>query len=328
MEDTARLNYDAQLTAILKIWVINLLMNIVTLGIYSFWGKTKLRKYIIGSLSFLGDRFEYIGTGKELFKGFLKFLLILLPIYCLASGVELYVLTTLGDDILKSPALVLAYSIAIKFLYLLGTLVLLHIGSYFSWRYRISRITWRGIRGRLTGSAVHFTLLVLWRTILNFLTLGVVIPYSDIKIRQYIWQNTYLGSSKVKFDCQPSKLMWNHITTMLLFIPTLGLSRFWYRATLARHINGSISLNNITLQGTQTGGSMLRLFSGNLLIMILTLGLGGALVAHRQMKYLADNTIIAGKLDTSSISQSIEQLGKSGEGIETMLGEHDFGLSM
>ncbi len=47
------------------IQLINLLLTIVTLGIYSFWGKTKVRGYLWSQTEFEGDRFAYHGTGKE-----------------------------------------------------------------------------------------------------------------------------------------------------------------------------------------------------------------------------------------------------------------------
>lgn len=47
------------------------LLTFVTLGIYRFWGKTRIRKYIWSSTVGDGDAFEYTGTGLEKFLGFL-----------------------------------------------------------------------------------------------------------------------------------------------------------------------------------------------------------------------------------------------------------------
>ena len=47
------------------------LLTLVTLGIYRFWGKTRIRKYIWSSTVGDGDAFEYTGTGLEKFLGFL-----------------------------------------------------------------------------------------------------------------------------------------------------------------------------------------------------------------------------------------------------------------
>jgi uncharacterized membrane protein YjgN (DUF898 family) len=43
------LEYDGKISSYYKIWIINIIFSILTLGIYSFWGKTKLRKYSASS---------------------------------------------------------------------------------------------------------------------------------------------------------------------------------------------------------------------------------------------------------------------------------------
>ena len=76
-----KIQYDGKTRKIFRIWLKNIMFTFMTLGIYSFWGKTNLRKYVYGLFSLDGDRFEYAGTGGELFKGFLKTLPILVIIF-------------------------------------------------------------------------------------------------------------------------------------------------------------------------------------------------------------------------------------------------------
>ena len=52
-------------------------LTIVTLGIYRFWARTRLRRYIWSSIRPGGDSFEYTGTGLEKFLGFLIALVVL-----------------------------------------------------------------------------------------------------------------------------------------------------------------------------------------------------------------------------------------------------------
>ena len=49
----------------------NGLLNIVTLTLYRFWGKTEVRRRVWQGVRLNGDAFEYTGRGKELFIGFL-----------------------------------------------------------------------------------------------------------------------------------------------------------------------------------------------------------------------------------------------------------------
>src|SRR5262249_52995178 len=66
------------------IHVINALLTIITLGIYYFWAKTRVRRYLTSQTEIEGDRFAYHGTPRELLFGALKALLVFgLPILVL-----------------------------------------------------------------------------------------------------------------------------------------------------------------------------------------------------------------------------------------------------
>ena len=65
------LGYDGRAGEVGKIALSNSLLGLVTLGIYRFWAKTRLRRYLWSHVSMEGDRFEYTGRGIELFIGFL-----------------------------------------------------------------------------------------------------------------------------------------------------------------------------------------------------------------------------------------------------------------
>lgn len=78
MRPTHELQYDGKTGQVYKIWIVTILLSIVTLGIYRFWGKTRMRRYMTAGMMLAGDRFEYTGTGGELFKGFIKALFFLL----------------------------------------------------------------------------------------------------------------------------------------------------------------------------------------------------------------------------------------------------------
>src|SRR5579862_8314606 len=65
--------------AFFGLFYLNLLLTVLTLGIYRFWAKTKMRRLVWRHVIVAGEGFEYTGTGKELLIGFLKALLVLFP---------------------------------------------------------------------------------------------------------------------------------------------------------------------------------------------------------------------------------------------------------
>jgi uncharacterized membrane protein YjgN (DUF898 family) len=69
--------YDGKLGELYGIFLSNLLWTLLTLTVFRFWAKTRMRRYLWSRTSLNGDRFEYTGTGGELFVGFM----IVMPIY-------------------------------------------------------------------------------------------------------------------------------------------------------------------------------------------------------------------------------------------------------
>ena len=54
-----------------KIWIVNILLTIITLGFYYPWAKVRNRRYFYANSTLSDRNFEYHATGKQLFIGFL-----------------------------------------------------------------------------------------------------------------------------------------------------------------------------------------------------------------------------------------------------------------
>jgi len=54
-----------------KIWIVNVLLTIITLGLYYPWAKVRNRRYFYANSTLADRSFEYHATGKQLFIGFL-----------------------------------------------------------------------------------------------------------------------------------------------------------------------------------------------------------------------------------------------------------------
>jgi len=54
-----------------KIWIVNILLTIVTLGLYYPWAKVRNNRYFYANSTLEGRNFEYHATGKQLFIGYL-----------------------------------------------------------------------------------------------------------------------------------------------------------------------------------------------------------------------------------------------------------------
>src|SRR6187455_1066695 len=69
----ARLNVPFEFRATggeyFRIWIVNLLLTIVTLGIYSAWAKVRRLRYFYGNTLLDGHSFEYHGRPLAILKG-------------------------------------------------------------------------------------------------------------------------------------------------------------------------------------------------------------------------------------------------------------------
>ena len=52
-----------------RIWIVNLALTIVTLGIYSAWAKVRKRRYFYGHTRIDGEAFEYRANPLAILKG-------------------------------------------------------------------------------------------------------------------------------------------------------------------------------------------------------------------------------------------------------------------
>ena len=75
------LAYDGKISGLYGIFLLNLLLTIITLGIYRFWAITRIRRYLWSHMRFEDTRLSYTGKGKEMFFGFLLAMLILILLF-------------------------------------------------------------------------------------------------------------------------------------------------------------------------------------------------------------------------------------------------------
>ncbi len=65
------LNFDGKSFEYFRIWIVNVLLTIVTFGLYFPWAKVRTNRYFYANAKLDGRNFEYHATGKQLFIGYL-----------------------------------------------------------------------------------------------------------------------------------------------------------------------------------------------------------------------------------------------------------------
>lgn len=310
------LQYDGKLKILYGIFMRTFLWRILTLGIYSFWGKTRLRQYLASSFKIGNDRFEYSGTALELLKGLLKvFIFFILPFVVIEMGLSLfftYIQNLNISEIMNTIAKVGQKTVdgLSGVLFFLGATY----PKYAFFRYMSPRIQWRGIRFKLVTTFTQYLSRICKNKFMNIITLGLRIPKSDHIYTQYLSNALFFGDTHFTFEGNPKELFSINLKTLLLSIFTLGFSRCWYQAALNRYRFKHLKLGNIQFSCSQTGYQLFKLHVGNLLILVLTLGFGIPIIYHRKAKLFSRTMTIIGDLSNLQIKQTAkDKINATGE---------------
>ena len=341
----------------LGISIVNGLLNIVTLTLYRFWGKTEVRRRVWRGLRLNGEAFEYTGRGVELFIGFLLAIAVLgVPFLAVVFAVQLV-----------DPA----WAVLLLPMYLFA-FWLFGFGVFTAFRYMASRTTWRGVRFALKGSAQKYGWTFLGMTLLTGLTLGWTAPIMQRGLAGQIWGAMNFGDRRMRWSPErseaiglygPFALGWfgtgvGYVLAsigffgfmmatgaagdlqgtqagemppvffmvavygyMALVAPLFLLIWAPYQSAVLRSIANGVSLDEARFSLDVGSISLWWLTCTNYLMLILSLGFLMPLIQARTAKYLA------GRLRSSGTAQ-IEDARQAAQGPRTAEGLADaFGFS-
>lgn len=206
-------------------------LTIITLGIYRFWAKTKIRQYLWSTVELSGDRFEYHGTAKELFIGFLIALVILVPL----SIVNEFISAALSAN--ENNTVTIIYSIFIYSVFML----LFQFAFYRMRRYQLTRTSWRSIRFNLEKSALRYAAAVTLWIYGYVLTLGIITPWMDAWATNRIMNNTEFGTLKFRCKVEAKHLLKPYLFSYFITLLPLVI----YFVLLVLEIKNFASSNDI-----------------------------------------------------------------------------------
>lgn len=296
------------------IYIVNAILTVVTLGLYYPWAKAATLRYLYQETELDGSRFTFHGTGKEMFKGFIKAVAIFGVLY----GLLLW--ATFSED----PTMIF---IAAGVFYV-GIILLIPVAIHGSMRYKMSRSSWRSIHFGYRGDMKELLKLFVKGILLSIVTLGIYSVWLSINIRKYVIDNVRFGNIKFSYTGNGFDYFVILLQGYLLTIFTLGIYSFWFARDLFRFYVNNIKLEQdeklIELESTATGGGYFRLLVGNLLIVIFTLGLGTSWATVRTLRFVFSNILIEGDLDLDAVSQTEKAYtDATGEDVADMM---DIGL--
>ena len=318
---------------------VNILLTLLTVGIWIPWARVRKRRFFYNNTRILGDGLDYLATGFDLFKGWSVVVIILAGFYALPL---------LGVPFLQegtSLALLAVYPWAINR----------------SLRFNARNIVWRDVRfdfsGTYLGSAWYLFLL----PFIGVLSLGILMPLASKGMREYVARNYRFGAARFSgkgqlghyygagvrtllltllliglvtvlsglaiYSLLPIGLTMEDLLTYILanestvtilyLVPVLLFVIFLSVGGFYRALTRNIMVNALRLQGgvrfrSQISGLALAwIIVSNLILSVITIGLLVPWAQVRQYRYLAQNTEIRPIADMQRFLDRQVQAGSS-----------------
>lgn len=273
--------------------IVNWLLTIVTLGLYYPWAKAKTLQFLFGQTTLNDDPFTFHGTGKEMFKGFLKALLVFVILFGIMGALTY-----------------LDYQVAGILILYLGIFAIMPLAIHGSYRYRMSRTTWRGIRFGYRGNQTELVKLFFKWVFFTVITLGIYSSWFQMNLRRYVIGNIRFGDAEMNYDGDGGDYLLMNIKGYFLTIFTLGIYSFWWQKDIFEYYVNNLSLHKddkrIEFTSTASGADFIGLIVINMLLIVFTLGLGYSWVVTRTMKFIFDHIQLDGNIDLNTLHQTEE----------------------
>ncbi len=303
-----------------RIWAVNLFLTLLTLGIFSAWAKVRKKRYFYSHTTLDGTPFQYLGQPIPILKGriiaavlFLlyftssNFITIILP-YVLIVGLVLAPWV-----IVRSAAFNASYSAwrnmtfhfdgkywdALKAIYWLGLIPALIVGAIFNWwgnlyvtaaayaafglvfpwwicrfkKYVVNHMSFGGEHGELSVTGGQFFKI--------YFLAGLIVVLAGIIA------GVFMLLASVSTSKKPDTM-----TLLFISLPIYAgyvLAYAYVQAHSGNLVWNHTCLGPLRFRSTLTSGSLAKLYLGNALAIIASVGLLTPWAVIRTLKYRADN---------------------------------------
>lgn len=286
--------------------IINWLLTMVTLGFYYPWAKEKKLKFLYGETTLDNSPFEFHGTGKEMFKGFIT---------AMGLFIALAAITGVLMSVYKPAGIIFLYA---------ALFCIMPIAIHGTYKYRMSRTSWRGIRFGYRGDRKELIVNFLKWAGLTVITFGIYGSWFTINLRKYIVKNIRLGSIEMDYEGDGSEYFIMNLKGFFLTLITFGIYSFWWQKDIFHYYINNLKMSKgkeeLNFNTNITGGDLFVTMLINNIIVMFTFGIGYAWAQMRLLKFALSSIELEGTLNLNDIQQTeAEYKNATGEDLGDML---------
>ncbi|EPJ47048.1 MAG: hypothetical protein OFPII_16210 [Osedax symbiont Rs1] len=288
------------------IWIVNILLSIITLGIYSAWATVRTKSYFYGNTKIDGHAFSYLAKPLQILKGRLLAIAFFVVYSIIAN---FYPLAGIG--------------LAIVLLFLTPWLIIQSL------RFSNRMTSYRNVRFDFHGTYGQAFITFILLPILGVLTAYLAMPWVVKKMNQYVLSNTSYGDQQLTTFIETKEyylaVLYSILVTIvgvgaiaaIIFLATgiasmtalsaisgitgvllfasyfilMSLINAVYTVKIRNHMFNNTEFENLAkFRSTMTLVPYATLVLTNLLAIVFTLGLAYPWTAIRSSRYAASCT--------------------------------------
>jgi uncharacterized membrane protein YjgN (DUF898 family) len=193
-----QLRFTGNGTEYFGIWIVNLLLTIVTLGVYSAWAKVRRLQYFYRHTELAGSSFDFHGSPTRILIG-----------RAIALGMFIGYRYCVRLHSLFSLAIVVALALVIPWL------------LRNSFRFRLYNTSWRGTRFHFRGSVAGSYRVFLLNGFLTVITLYVMAPFMHQRLKAYQHGNSWFGRTQFSFRARAGQF---YLIYLLLLVSIVAFA--------------------------------------------------------------------------------------------------------
>jgi uncharacterized membrane protein YjgN (DUF898 family) len=322
------LEFTGKASEYFGIWITNILLSIVTIGIYSAWAKVRTKKYFAHHTLIADTGFDYHAKPLNILKGRIV-AVVLYSIYGFVSQASpLLAVIFLGLVFLATPWIILQ-----------------------SMRFNLRNTSHRGLRFNFVGKLSEAVKIYIFYTVLIVFTLGLILPFLNYRSRSFAINNTCFGLSRFQAQLTARSFYITYLklggwmilvaigcaallglayavglgfnlSALISFLPLLLLiivivgPGAYLKASLGKLVYNSTHLENFSFKCDWRVRNLIWIYASNFLLIVLSFGLLIPWSKIRSTQYLVSHMAIKGDTNFDQfVAGKIDQLAATGQEI-------------
>ncbi|MDD3597550.1 YjgN family protein [Sulfuricurvum sp.] len=328
-----------------RIWIVNIALTLVTLGIYSAWAKVRTQRWFYGHTILDNTAFSYLATPIQILKGRL-IAAALLIIYYIASHTAPLI----------AGIIMLAIMIGSPWIIVLAL------------RFAARQSSYRGLRLNFSGTVGEAAVVYLFLPITTIFTLGLSLPFVAYRQVRFLASNYGYGETQSEYDGSLKPFWGVYLLALALLLIPMGILGYavysaaqltamglpkeivttavastaitgvialyvtipilsaFVQARKANLFYNHIALGNIRFRSTQRSRDMIWIYLSNIVLIFITVGLFIPFAKVRLARYRAEHlTLLAEDLGVFT-TQAQEAVSATGSEISDLF-DFDIGIA-